>query len=131
LKKQAVNPKKVYGIDQGFMQNLSVSYSKDKGKILENIVFIELLRRKNEIHYFKEKGECDFIVSKNLSIESAIQVCFQLNEENIHRETDGLLEALKILKVDKGLILTMDQEDEWTRDGKIIKIKPVWQWLSE
>lgn len=131
FKKQAVNPKKIYGIDQGFMQNLSVSYSKDKGRILENIVFIELLRRKNEIHYFKEKGECDFIVSKNQSIESAIQVCFQLNEENINRETDGLMEALKNLKVEKGLILTMDQEDELTRDGKIIKIKPVWQWLCE
>jgi len=54
-----------------------------------------------------------------------------LNEENINRETDGLMEALKILKVEKGLILTMDQEDELTREGKIIKIKPVWQWLCE
>lgn len=129
LKKQVVNPKKIYGIDQGLMRNLSVSFSKDYGRILENIVFIELLRRKKNIHYFKENGECDFVVSKNQNIEQAIQVCYELTNENLKRETEGLYEAMSHLNINKGLILTMNQEDEFIKNGKIIFIMPVRKWL--
>jgi len=131
LKSQSVNPKKIYGIDQGLMQKLSLSYTKDKGRILENIVFLELLRQKKEIHYFKEEGECDFIVSKNRNIESAIQVCYQINEHNMHRETQGLIEAMKSLKIKKGFILTMDQEDVLKDAGIEISIIPFYKWQTQ
>ena len=68
------------------MTNLSLSFSKDKGRMLENLVFIELKRQQKEICYFKNRGGCDFVAAKNTEIESIIQVCYELNEENIERE---------------------------------------------
>ena len=63
-KKQQVNPKKIYSIDNGLSHNNSISFSKDEGKMLENVVFLALRRKFKEIFYFKEKNECDFIIKE-------------------------------------------------------------------
>ena len=131
LKNQTKNQKKIYGIDPGLMSNLSLSYSKDKGRILENTVFIDLKRRKKEVFYYRNKGECDFIVSKNRQIENAIQVCYELNQDNLKRELNGLLEAMDELKLNSGLILTMNQEDQFAENNKKIIVRPVWKWMLE
>ena len=59
------------------------------------------------------------------------QVSYELNEENKQREFDGLLEAVKKFNLSEGLILTFDQEDKFTIDGKQIIAKPVWKWMIE
>ncbi|MFW6282692.1 MAG: ATP-binding protein, partial [Minisyncoccales bacterium] len=105
-KKQQVSPKKIYSIDNGLSNANSVSFSKDKGKMLENQVFLSLRKTHFEIFYFKEKRECDFIIKEKNKIKTAIQVCYELNEENPERETNGLLEALEKFGLKKGLILT-------------------------
>jgi hypothetical protein len=129
-KKQLVNPKKVYAVDSGLINANTVSFSKDKGRLLENLSFLQLKRHGDEIYYFRQKKECDFIVRDNNKKMSAIQVCYTLTEENKEREMAGLVEALEYLDIDNGLILTAAQEDEFVYRNKKIKVLPAWQWLS-
>jgi len=129
LKKQLINPKKIYSIDNGISNVNSASFSSDKGRMLENIVFQNLRRKYQKIYYFKEKHECDFIIKDKQTI--AIQVCYNLNEENKEREINGLKEAMSELKLNKGLILTFNQEDKLTIEDKIISVIPIWKWLTK
>ena len=131
LKQQTMNLKKIYGIDSALVSNLSLSFSKDKGRLLENMVFIELKRRDKDIYYYRNKGECDFVVSKNKQIENLIQVCYELNHDNLQRELNGLLEAMDELNLNSGLILTMNQDDQIVKENKSIIVKPVWRWMLE
>ena len=131
LKKQAKNLKKIYGIDSGLISNLSLSFSKDKGRLLENMVFIELKRRAKDIFYYRNKGECDFVVSKNKQLENTIQVCYELNHDNLQREVTGIVEAMDELNINSGLILTMNQDDQIVKGNKNIIVKPVWKWMLE
>jgi len=120
LKKQLVNRKKAYIVDQGFAKANSLSFSQDRGRIFENIAFLHLRRKSREIHYFKEEHECDFIVDRNL----AVQACLEINDENKDREIQGIKEAMRQLKIKEGIILTYNQED--VIEG--IKIVPLWKW---
>jgi len=99
--------------------------------MLENLVFISLKRHNKRIFYFRKEGECDFIVKDQQGRLSAIQVCFELNENNKERELKGLLEAMKKTRTSSGLILTYGQEDELVLEQRKITIKPVWKWLLE
>ncbi len=129
LKKQLVNPKKVYSIDNAMSTANSASFPSDKGRMLENLVFLTLRRTYREIYYFREKGECDFLVRVDGVIKMAIQVTYELNEDNKRREIEGLLEAMDEFGLVTGLILTYDQEDEIAIQGKTIKITPAWKWM--
>ncbi len=131
IRKQIINPKKVYSIDNGFSVVNSASFSEDKGKMLENIVFLNLRKRYKEIFYFQENGECDFVIKDGLKITRAIQVCYILTEQNRERELNGLIEALDKFKLKEGLILTYNQEDKFVIEEKKIKAIPVWKWLLE
>ena len=131
LKKQAVNPKKVYVIDNGLADVNSVSFSSNKGRMLENSVFLDLRRSGKEVFYFKEKGECDFLVKEKNKVTQAIQVCYDLNEDNKGREIDGLMEALETFGLSEGLILTFNQQDTLKFDGKNVAVLPVWRWSKE
>ncbi len=130
-KKQQVNPKKVYSIDQGFSSANSVSFSSDKGRMLENLVFLELRRKFKDIFYFQNGKECDFIIKEKDKITMAVQVCLNLNEETKERELSGLLEAMKEFNLKEGLILTLSQQDEFLIDNKKIILQPTWKWLIE
>ena len=103
----------------------------NKGKIVENLVFVELKRRNKEIYYFLGENECDFLIKEGTNIKDAIQVCYSLDENNREREVEGLLEAMNKLKLKEGLILTREQEDEIRNKDKKIKIMPVWRWMIE
>ncbi len=129
LKKQAVNEKKVYAIDNGIILSNSTSLSSDRGRLLENIVFIALRKKYRDIYYFRENGECDFVVRVGKQIIMAIQVCYEITSENKDRELNGLMEALNTLKLNEGLILTYKQEDKIIIHQKTINIIPVWKWL--
>jgi predicted AAA+ superfamily ATPase len=129
VKKQIQNPRKVYCVDSGFATEIGFKFSENKGRILENSVFVELKRKGDEIYYFSEKKECDFIIREKTKITQAIQVCYDLNENNKEREIKGLVEAMNKFKLNEGLILTYNQEEEFRIDGKKIKVIPVWKWL--
>jgi predicted AAA+ superfamily ATPase len=129
LKKQMNSPKKIYIIDTAFSALIGFSLSPNKGRLLENIVFIELKRRDSEVYYYSGKGECDFIIKQGKTISAAIQVSYEINDENKGRELDGLLEAMTEFGLREGIVLTNDQEDSWNVGEKKITVKPVWKWL--
>ena len=132
IKKQRVSSSKFYVLDNSFLKTVAFNFSENTGKRLENLVFIELVRREVEVYYHLKKNECDFIIEEGLNITKAIQVCLILdNIVTKKREIDGLCEALKEYNLKEGLILTLDKEEEFMIDGKKIIIKPVWKWLLE
>lgn len=124
VKTQIRNPKKVYAIDLGVVTHNSTTFSKDWGRRLENLVFLHYRRLGKEIAYFNDVRECDFIISTRGNVEEAVQVCYEINDENLKREMDGLLEAMDFLKLKEGKIVTLQQEDEFNIDGKIVRLVP-------
>ena len=131
IKKQIYSKKKIYVIDTGLINLISFQFSKNTGRILENIVFLELKRRNKDVYYYRNKHECDFVIQNNLNITQAIQVTQQITETNKEREINGLLEVLHSFNLQHGLILTYDQEEELTIEDKKITIKPIWKWLLD
>ena len=127
-RRRMMNPKKVYLTDTGFA-SIGHPFMENRGRILENIVAIELFRRENELYYFKNKKECDFIVKQDSGLTTAIQVCWELNNRNEKREIDGLTEACDSLNLKSGIILTYAQEGKRVAADKVISILPVWKWL--
>lgn len=124
LKSQARNPKKVYAIDNGLVDAVATSASRNLGHRLENAVYLHLRTRYSEIYYFKEKGECDFVAFEKGQIKQAIQVCYHVNDTNFKREYDGLLQALDYFNLDSGLIVTADQSDRFEAAGREIEMVP-------
>ena len=84
----------------------------------------------NQIFYFKSKNnnECDFIIKESLKVKMAIQVCYKLDDNNMERELNGLIEALNQFDLKEGLVLTYDQEDDLIKENKKIRILPLWKW---
>lgn len=125
----AANPRKVYAIDNGLVNANTLSFSKDRGRLLENAVFMSLRRKNFGLYYFRENRECDFVVFDKKQCKCLIQVCETLNNDNLARETEGLLEAMVCFKMTEGYILTLDTEDTLQYNGNNIIVLPVWKWL--
>ncbi|MFH1260212.1 MAG: ATP-binding protein [Elusimicrobiota bacterium] len=123
--KRLRNPAKVYLADLGLSKKIT---SSDFGRLLENIVFLQLHRKDYEIFYFEENNECDFVVKKDEEW-SVYQVTWQLNEGNREREIKGLLNAAKFFKLKEGTIITNDEESEQEYQGINIRVVPIWKWL--
>ncbi len=129
VRKQVMNPKKAYTIDPAVANHLGMNFSSNKGRVLENIVFLELLRRGKEVYYHSGKKECDFLIKEGTGIARAIQVSLTLHEENRERELKGLAEAMDTYGLDQGLLITLDEESETVYNGKQIILQPCWKWL--
>ena len=110
VKKQIMNSRKVYAVDNAIPNRLGFRFSDNKGRLLENAVFIELKRRGKEVFYASGKQECDFLVKENLEVVEAIQVTRELNAENHKREVGGLAEAMKTFGIPKGTLIVLDNE---------------------
>jgi predicted AAA+ superfamily ATPase len=125
-RQRTANLVKCYLFDTGFKQ-LAVNFSANRGKLLENLVAIELRRRGKEFFYFRNKGECDFVLVEGTHPVSAIQVCWEIQEQNRKREIGGLREALAELDIAEGRILSFDGKESVDEFSQT----PVWQWLLE
>ena len=105
-------------------------FTEEKGRLLENVVFIELRRRGLDVFYFSGKNECDFLIRQGTKIVQAIQVCFTFDSpETKTHEIKGLCEAMKSYSLENGLILTNDLTDNLSTDELNIQAIPVWKWL--
>lgn len=132
VKKQIYNPPKVYCIDNGMINAISFSFSENKGHLLENIVFLSLLRNGYNIYYWKSKsgGEVDFIIKKGQKIIYAIQVAHSIkNNKTKEREVSALYEAKKEIGAQELIIITGDEEGTEKKDSMQIRVIPVWKWL--
>jgi len=132
------SPRKVYAVDNGFISAKAIQYSPDKGKLMENLVFTELVKRgvkpNRELFYYKTRNdrEVDFIVKKGTDVTELIQVCYEaINSEVEQREVKALVEASGELGVKKLTVLTWDGKKEVEKDGMTIHFKPLWKWLLE
>lgn len=97
------------------------------GKWLENLVYTELKKSGfNQVFYGQTTHECDFIVHDERSA-FAMQVCYQLDENNKKREIAGLKAAMKQFKLSEGVIITYDQEAIFE---KHIIAMSFWQYFS-
>jgi uncharacterized protein len=129
LRKQIANPRKVYAIDTGLINVNSGSFSEDNGRKFENLVYLHLRQKYREIYYFTEKNECDFVIINNSKLVAAVQVCFELNPDNINRELDGVVEALTFFNADEGFIVTLNQTDRLEKNGKVVHVLPAYKYL--
>lgn len=119
------NPAKIYLADLGLAKKVT---SADLGRLLENVVYLELIRRDNEIFYFENKSECDFVV-KAEDGWIAYQVSWQMDEKTREREIKGLLEACHYLNLKKGTILTYEEEGQERIGAVAVKFTPIIKWL--
>lgn len=123
--KRLRNPSKIYLVDTGLARKVT---SADSGRLFENVVFLECLRRGGEIFYFQGKNECDLAINRD-GKWSAYQITLELNDENREREIKGLVEACKFLGLTEGMIITYEEGGEEKYEGVEITITPAWRWL--
>lgn len=119
---------KIYFIDNGLLKTNGVD---DKGRLMENLVFIELMRRNLEIAYYQfANGEVDFVIKQRKKIKQLIQVCYNVDSfMTKERELKSLIKASKELKCKDLLVITLDVESEEKFKNKKIKFIPLWKWL--
>ncbi len=133
LRKSSLSVKKVYLNDNGFA---NISGDKERGRQMENAVFLELLRRKDnyDIFYWKDyqQREVDFVMSTNGKSLGLIQVTYASHKEELgQRERSSLLVASEELHCNNLLIITWDYEAEEKIKGKKIRFVPLWKWLLD
>lgn len=142
VKEQLSSNKKIYCIDNGFIQAKAFKLSPDFGKLYENVVACKLKKEEIEgklrFYYWKnqQQEEIDFIIQEGLKVKQLIQVCFNMSDlETKNREIRALIKASKELKCNNLLIITEDTESEekveWFGDKATIRFIPLWKWLLE
>jgi len=128
-KKSEQSLPKVYFIDNGL---LTLNRIDDKGRLLENLIFVELMRREKEIAYYQNASseEVDFVIKEGKKVKQLIQVCYDLSDfMTLERETRVLIKASKEFKCNNLLLINMHEEKEQTINGKKIVFMPVRKWL--
>lgn len=130
LKKQYVSNKKIYIIDNGMRSKVTFITGTDKGRLLENMVYIELIRRGYEVYFYKTKNnlEIDFFIPDNNN--QLIQVCYDLSQpKTLNREIRALEKANQELGSDNMLILTYNTSQSFVVGKHIIEAVPTWKWI--
>jgi predicted AAA+ superfamily ATPase len=131
IKQQQVNPKKVYVLDPGFFWIAATRLTSDYGRILENMVFIELLRRENTVMYLKGEGdrETDFLAVSPDGGRQVIQVCLDMTEPATRkREFAGMAAALHAHDDARAVMITASIRDRTRIGKKTVHTLPFWQW---
>ena len=128
-KAQLINPRKVYAIDLGLVNVVSSVLTEDAGRKLENLVFLHLRKKYAELYYFDEKGECDFVAMKNGQVMELVQVCYELTADNLQRELNGLLAAMRFFGQQNATIVTFAGADQIVKEGFTVEVVPAYQYL--
>ena len=137
LKNQIIAPKKVYCIDTGIINSIAFTASDNIGKLMENIIAVELQRRKANfndygVFYWKDANqrEVDFLLKRGKVVEQLIQSTYASSKEEVSkREITNLIVASNELKCNNLLVITWDYESEEKIEGKDINFIPLWKWL--
>lgn len=141
-KTQITSNKKIYCIDNGFVNSMSGSVQSNKGKLIENLIAIELYKKsmagEHELYFWKndQKEEIDFIIKKGRKIESLIQVCYDIrSSKTFEREIRALVKASAELKCKNLILINLEkdstEEISWNKIKAKIKFIPAWKWLLE
>lgn len=131
-KESLKSPRKAYAYDLGIINSIKFKISPDLGRLLENLVAIELLRREEEFYYYKTRDgkEVDFAIKEGLTIAQLVQVCYEISDKTTrNREINSLIKVAKETGCNNLMILTWDFEGNETIKGKDIVFLPIWKWL--
>jgi hypothetical protein len=124
-----MNSRKVYAVDNSIPNRLGFRFTENRGRLLENAVFMELKRKGCEVYYFSGKNECDFLIKENLRVTEAIQVVYELNAENMKREIDGLSEAMHTFDIPKGTLIVFDAHHYRTELPRGVSVISAGEWI--
>ncbi len=130
--------RKCYVVDNGYILARAFELSSNLGRLLENLVFLELLKngynlKMHELFYYRSRNdrEVDFVCRKGVTIQQLIQVCYDISSPKTRkREIDSLIECAEELKVNRLLIITWDQDETLEKDGYTIEVISVRNWTS-
>lgn len=132
LKLMKKAPRKVYVVDNGFVASKAFSLSDNLGRLLENQVFIELIRRGYDVEktmfYYRSRNdkEVDFVLRKGTSIECLVQVCYDMSSPKTEkREVDSIIECAGELKCSNLVIVTYNDKRTIEKDGYKIEVLPI------
>jgi predicted AAA+ superfamily ATPase len=121
-----------------FKMAKAVQHSPNSGKLMENLVFTELVKKGNqpnrELFYYKTRNdrEIDFVLKKGYEVVELIQVAYESTSQDVEeREVKALVEAGKELNVTNLTVLTWNEKRDVTKDDMTISFKPLWEWLVE
>ena len=137
VKEQEKSPRKVYSIDTGLSNVAGFKFSRNSGKLVENVVFLELKRRQIfdsdlELYYWKDRyhREVDFLIKSGDKISKLIQVCWNISDPRTkQRELKALYTAMEEFNMKEGIIITNDAEFTEKDQGREIKCIPLYKWL--
>jgi uncharacterized protein len=138
LKLMQKAPTKPYVVDNGFISARAFELSRNQGRLLENLVFVELTRRgfsiPNALFYYHTRNgkEIDFVCREVHQVTQLIQVSYDVsNQKTLRREIMALTEAADELRCKNLLLITWDEEKQIEEGNYKIQLKPVWKWLLE
>ncbi|RLF40517.1 MAG: hypothetical protein DRN12_05220 [Thermoplasmata archaeon] len=132
LKEQLKSPQKVYSYDTGMVNALRYGLSPDHGRLMENLVAVELLRRKKDVYYYRNRNgvEVDFVTRRGTKLIELIQVAYNITDSRTQqREVRSLLRAQRHLKAENLIVLTWDYNREEKISGLVVQFIPLWRWL--
>ena len=130
LKNQIQADRKVYFADNGLRNAISFRFSHDYGKLLENALYLHLRQKGEDLYYFAEKQEVDFIVKRGLSVSELINVCYDIEDkETLEREKGALIEGMKYFGLKESTLITGESEEKAiVEKGFTIRVIPFCQW---
>lgn len=130
--KQSTSLSKYYVVDFALAKSVLLPQSEEKGKALENAVYMHLARHLNEneqIYYFNEGAECDFVIANDEGVKELIQVCWELDEFNTPRECGGLCAASAATGCKKASIVTCNQAQSIHYGDLQINVVAAWDFM--
>ena len=132
LKEQMRSPKKVYGYDTGMINAIKFKTGRDIGRLMENLVAVEVMRRGGEFYYYRSVNgkEVDFVIKRGPKVDELIQVCYDIHHHATRkRELAALAKTGKDFGCGHLTILTWDYEAEEKYSGEKVNFLPLWKWI--
>lgn len=122
--------RKVYCVDNGLLNAVNFRFSDDRGKAIEQIVFLELRKKGREIYFYRKRYECDFITRDGNRVSEVIQVSHTLADEKTkRRELRGIVDACKEFGLRQATIITSETREDIEVEKIKIRAVPLYLWL--
>jgi len=131
VRKRQVNPRKFYLVDVGIHNFLTIRAGENRGRILENLVYLALRRKTLPLFYYKTGAghEIDFIVREGKDTR-LLQVCYDLSHiDTFSREKEALISGMRELGLKSGAIINQYEKRTEEIEDIRIEILPAWEWL--
>lgn len=138
--KERIRCAKVYVVDMGLQDNREDALMAENiGWRLENVVYIELLRRAanyfHDIYFYKptsQSKEVDFVICERSVVKELIQVAYDIESPKAYeRETSALVKAAVSLHCSQLTLIAFTPSRDVEIDGQLIHIRSAIDWLLQ